>query len=38
MSNLSTEESDSAALVVGISHLNLKPVMPKLVSYGKRMS
>lgn len=27
-----------AALVGGISHLNLKPVMPKLVSYGKRMS
>lgn len=27
-----------AALVGGISHLNLKPVMPKLVSCGKRMS
>lgn len=26
------------ALAIGVSHLNLKPVIPKLVSYGEEMS
>lgn len=37
-SNLSREEFDCAALVVSISQLNIKPGVPELVSYRKRMS